>query len=446
LRLVDPGNIVRTGDANGLVTIVQVAPIAVVFTLPQRDLTLVSQALARGDVPVEIVGADGRTVLTCGQLQAIDNQIDIATSTIKLKATFANAGAALWPGQFVRTRAVVDVIYGATVVPTAAVRRGPAGTFVYLIDANLKAVVRPVSIAMQDSVRAIITEGIVPDDQVVTVGFAQLSDGKLVDVVESTSRSFRAQSRTASGQARPKMPIPADSGRREAGELAHERFRAIHCPARRQLFARRCAVHSWDPRYRALPVSSLPQVSFPSIQVSTRLPAPIRKRMAALVTAPLERQLGRIPALTLMTSTSTFGLSRITLQFDLARDIDGAVQDVQAAINAASSVLPRQLPYPPVYAKINPADTPILTFALTSKTLQLRELSDAADTLIAQRLSEVPGVGNISVQVGSGQRCACKPISRHSPRLDWASTICAKQYRVRACLLPMLARWSGTSL
>ena len=187
LRLVDPGNIVRTGDANGLVTIVQVAPIAVVFTLPQRDLTLVSKALARGDVPVEIIDADGRTVLTCGHLQAIDNQIDIATSTIKLKATFANAGAALWPGQFVRTRAVVDVIYDATVVPTAAVRRGPAGTFVYLVDANSKAVVRPVNVAMQDSVRAMIADGIVPDDQVVTVGFAQLSDGKLVNVVESTS-------------------------------------------------------------------------------------------------------------------------------------------------------------------------------------------------------------------------------------------------------------------
>ena len=152
--------------------------------------------------------------------------------------------------------------------------------------------------------------------------------------------------------------------------------------------------------YRALPVSSLPQVSFPTIQISTRLPGANPESMAALVTAPLERQLGRIPALTLMTSTSTFGLSRITLQFDLARDIDGAVQDVQAAINAASSVLPRQLPYPPVYAKINPADTPILTFALTSKTLQRRELSDAADTLIAQRLSEVPGVGSISVQGG----------------------------------------------
>ena len=110
--------------------------------------------------------------------------------------------------------------------------------------------------------------------------------------------------------------------------------------------------------YRALPVSSLPQVSFPTIQISTRLPGANPETMAALVTAPLERQLGQIPALTLMTSTSTFGLSRITLQFDLARDIDGAVQDVQAAINAASSVLPRQLPYPPVYAKINPADTP----------------------------------------------------------------------------------------
>jgi multidrug efflux pump len=152
--------------------------------------------------------------------------------------------------------------------------------------------------------------------------------------------------------------------------------------------------------YRALPVSSLPQVSFPTIQISTRLPGANPETMAALVTAPLERQLGRIPALTQLTSTSTFGLSRITLQFDLARDIDGAVQDVQAAINAASSVLPRQLPYPPVYAKINPADAPILTFALTSKTLQMRELSDAADTLIAQRLSEVPGVGSISVQGG----------------------------------------------
>ncbi len=152
--------------------------------------------------------------------------------------------------------------------------------------------------------------------------------------------------------------------------------------------------------YRGLPVSSLPQVDFPTIAVTTSLPGANPETMAALVTAPLERQLGQIPALSLLTSTSSFGLSQITLQFDLSRDIDGAAQDVQAAINAAGSTLPRTLPYPPVYAKINPADTPILTLALTSDTLPLRDLSDLADTLIGQRLSEVPGVGSVSVQGG----------------------------------------------
>jgi multidrug efflux pump len=152
--------------------------------------------------------------------------------------------------------------------------------------------------------------------------------------------------------------------------------------------------------YRGLPVSSLPQVDFPTISVTTQLPGASPETMSVLVTGPLERQLGQIPALGVMTSTSSFGLSQITLQFNLNRDIDGAAQDVQAAINAAGSTLPRTLPYPPTYAKINPADTPVLTLALTSPTLQLRDLSDLADTLIAQRLSEVPGVGSVSVQGG----------------------------------------------
>ena len=124
--------------------------------------------------------------------------------------------------------------------------------------------------------------------------------------------------------------------------------------------------------YRALPVSSLPQVDFPTIAVTTQLPGANPETMASLVTGPLERQLGQIPALAILTSTSSFGLSQITLQFDLARDIDGAAQDVQAAINAAGSTLPRTLPYPPVYAKINPADAPIMTLALSSKTQPLR--------------------------------------------------------------------------
>ena len=122
--------------------------------------------------------------------------------------------------------------------------------------------------------------------------------------------------------------------------------------------------------------------------------------MANLVTAPLERQLGQIPALATMTSSSSYGISQITLQFVLNRDIDAAAQDVQSAINAAGSTLPRNLPYPPTYAKVNPADAPIVTLALTSPTISLRQLSDLADTLIAQRLSYVSGVGHVSVEGG----------------------------------------------
>ena len=128
--------------------------------------------------------------------------------------------------------------------------------------------------------------------------------------------------------------------------------------------------------FRSLPISSLPQVDFPTIVVSTSLPGASPETMGALVTGPLERQLGQIPALSTLTSTSSFGLSQITLQFSLDRDIDGAAQDVQAAINAAGSTLPRGLPYPPTYAKANPADAPIVTLALTSPTTPVRALSD----------------------------------------------------------------------
>src|SRR6187200_2910357 len=152
--------------------------------------------------------------------------------------------------------------------------------------------------------------------------------------------------------------------------------------------------------YWWLPVSSLPQVDFPTIQVITQLPGASPDTMTALVTAPLERQFGQIPALALMTSSSSFGISQITLQFELSREIDAAAQDVQAAINAAGSTLPRNLPYPPTYSKVNPADAPIITLALTSETISMRNLSDLADTLMTQRLSSVPGVGHVSVEGG----------------------------------------------
>ncbi|MDE2379669.1 efflux RND transporter permease subunit [Bradyrhizobium sp.] len=152
--------------------------------------------------------------------------------------------------------------------------------------------------------------------------------------------------------------------------------------------------------YFALPVSALPQVDFPTVQVTTQLPGASPDVIASLITAPLERQLGQIPALSSMNSTSSYGVSQISLQFDLNRDIDGATQDVQAAINAAAGVLPRSLPYPPTYAKVNPADAPVLTLALRSETISLRVMSDIADTILAQRLSQISGVGRVTVLGG----------------------------------------------
>ena len=152
--------------------------------------------------------------------------------------------------------------------------------------------------------------------------------------------------------------------------------------------------------YRQLPVSALPQVDYPTIQVLTFYPGASPDVMASSVTAPLERQFGQVPGLKQMTSTSSFGSSVITLQFALDLDIDVAEQEVQAAINAASTYLPRDLPNPPLYSKTNPADAPVLTLALTSQTLPLSKVQDLADTRLAQKISQLAGVGLVSISAG----------------------------------------------
>jgi multidrug efflux pump len=158
--------------------------------------------------------------------------------------------------------------------------------------------------------------------------------------------------------------------------------------------------------YRALPVAALPQVDYPTIVVATQLPGASADTMASAVTTPLERQFGQVPSLAQMTSVSSFGSSQITLQFTLDRDIDAAQQDVQAAINAASNLLPRTLPSPPTYSKSNPADQPILTLAVTSDTLALTEVADFADSVLAQKISQVAGVGLVTI--GGGQKPAVR--------------------------------------
>ena len=158
--------------------------------------------------------------------------------------------------------------------------------------------------------------------------------------------------------------------------------------------------------YRQLPVSALPQVDYPTIQVVTFFPGASPDVMASSVTAPLERQFGQVPGLNQMTSSSSAGSSVITLQFALELSIDVAEQDVQAAINAASNFLPGDLPNPPIYNKINPADAPVLTLALTSQTLPLSKVQDLADTRLAQKISQLSGVG--LVRISGGQKPAVR--------------------------------------
>src|ERR1700735_3130352 len=150
--------------------------------------------------------------------------------------------------------------------------------------------------------------------------------------------------------------------------------------------------------YFLLPISALPPVDFPTIQVTAQYPGAGPDVMASSVTTPLETQFGQISGLQQMTSVSSFGTANITLQFVLDRDIDAAAQDVQAAMNAASGVLRANMPSPPIYSKVNPADTPILTLEITSDSLPLEKVNDLADTVLAQKLSQVTGVGLVTIE------------------------------------------------
>ncbi len=158
--------------------------------------------------------------------------------------------------------------------------------------------------------------------------------------------------------------------------------------------------------YRELPISALPQVDYPTIQVVTLYPGASQEVMASLVTSPLERQLGQLPGLNQMSSSSSGGASVITLQFNLNLSLDIAEQEVQAAINAATNYLPNDLPMPPVYSKINPADAPIITLAVSSKIMPLTKVEDLVETRLAQKLSQLSGVGLVTIS--GGQRPAVR--------------------------------------
>ncbi len=180
LRQVDQGNIVHASDTTGLVVITQLQPITVWFSLPQQQIVRVNAAAAAGKLAVDVFGNDGRTVVDTGALTSIDNQVDPTTGTVKLKAEFPNDKLQLWPGQFVNVRLKVETLTQALVVPTAAVQRGPSGTFSYVIGSDDVVTARAVTVTQQNESDAVVAKGLTVDDRVVTTGFANLSDGAKV--------------------------------------------------------------------------------------------------------------------------------------------------------------------------------------------------------------------------------------------------------------------------
>jgi multidrug efflux system membrane fusion protein len=203
LRLVDAGNIVHATDTTGVVVITQIRPIAIIFTLPQQELPAVNRAFAKGALDARALADDNRSVVDHGKLVVVDNQVDQTTGTVKLKAEFPNESLQLWPGQFVNVKLLVDTLKDATVVPTAAVQRGPNGTFVYVANDDNTVSVRPVAVSQQDEVRAVLTDGIDAGERVVTTGFAQLNDGTRITI--GTQEKIE---RPAGSERRRKGPIP----------------------------------------------------------------------------------------------------------------------------------------------------------------------------------------------------------------------------------------------
>ena len=455
LRQVDQGNIIHASDVTGLVILTQLQPIAVQFSLPQQQIVRVNAASAKGALAVDVFGNDGTTVIDTGTLKGIDNQVDPTTGTLKLKAEFPNANFQLWPGQFVNVRLKVETLpegdRGADLGGSARSRR-----HVQLRD-------RRGRYRHRQTGRGDAAERTRCGDRQRPFDLRPRGDDRICQSVrrrQSFHRQGRShagrRSRAAQAQPRPDAKGDAKDGRRmvkprtasarqaqarrgrpEGTDRAGDR-RASRAARRSRSHDpnRRSQSHRLNPDfattrtqamsvsepfirrpiatsllgialliggalgYWALPVSALPQVDFPTVQVTTQLPGASPDVIASLITAPLERQLGQIPSLSSMNSTSSFGVSQISLQFDLNRDIDGATQDVQAAINAAAGILPKNLPYPPTYAKVNPADAPVMTLALTSETISLRAMSDLADTILGQRLSQISGVGRVTVLGG----------------------------------------------
>ena len=338
--------------------------------------------MRQGTLEVDAYSRDDQTKLATGTLLTINNQIDQTTGTVQLKATFDNADNALWPNQFVNAHLLLEKRKDAITAPASAMQRGPDGTYTYVVDSNNTVQMRPVQVALTQGSTVVISSGLQAGDRVVTDGQEKLQAGmKVAPQAPAHQRnggtSLRQHRIADMSISRPFILRPIATSLLMVGLLL------VGIVA-----------------YRQLPISALPQVDYPTIQIVTFYPGASPDVTASSITAPLERQFGELPGLSQMTSSSSFGASVITLQFNLEENIDVAEQEVQAAINAAQTYLPNDLPTPPIYSKVNPADAPILTLAMTSDSMPLPQVEDLADTTFAQKISQLPGVGLVSISGG----------------------------------------------
>ncbi|MDQ0458178.1 efflux RND transporter periplasmic adaptor subunit [Rhizobium paknamense] len=182
IRNVDIGNTVASGDTTGIVTLSQIRPITVIFSVPQQELGRVNAAQAKGPLTVDVFGDDGKTALASGRLTVVDNQVDATTGTVKLRAEFTNEALTLWPGAFVNARLLVETLRNVLTIPSAAVQRGPGGTYCYIVRDDNTVRIQAVDVTMQDDRIAVIGKGVREGEKVVTTGFARLQDGSEVRV------------------------------------------------------------------------------------------------------------------------------------------------------------------------------------------------------------------------------------------------------------------------
>ena len=372
VRMVDPGNILHANDQTAIAILTQTQPSAVLFTLPAQTLDSVRDAMARGVVEVAAYDRDNARLLSTGTLSMVDNQIEQATATYRLKAIFNNEDEKIVAGR---------------------VRQCPAAS-----RNSQRCHRRPTLCGSTRAARAICLGGKTEQHGRAASNSNQHDDGRYhhrhIGSQRRRARGYGWSIQAADQRARHRHPAANRRDARGRNVSISEPF--IRRPIATTLLMAALAFVG-IVSFPSLPVAPLPQVDFPTIQITSTWAGASAETMATSVAAPLEQQFGQIAGIAQMTSQSTQGASTIVIQFNLERNINSAAQDVQAAITVATKTLPQALTTPPSYKKVNPADAPILLLSVHSDTMPLIDVDEYANVFLAQQISQVSGVAQVSV-------------------------------------------------